>query len=100
MLYVPHNSEETRHAYNSKNNVSSENEVIVLMISDGNKWHYLAIKTLPALLRRITSNHYGDFFSLNYLHSYRIKDKLKEYENVSKDHDCCCILKPKKIIKY
>ena len=26
------------------------------MITDGKKWHYLAVKKLSALLRRITSN--------------------------------------------
>ena len=39
----------------------------------------------------ITSNHVGDFYFLNCLHSYRTKDKLKEYENVCKNHDYCYI---------
>ena len=64
------------------------------MITDGKKWHYLAAKKLSALIRRITSNHYGDFYCVNSLHSYRKKDKLKEYENVCKDHDYCYIEMP------
>ena len=31
------------------------------MITDGKKWHQLAVKSLSALLRGVTSNHNGDF---------------------------------------
>ena len=73
------------------------------MITDGKKWHYLAVKNLSALLRRITSNHYGDFYCLNCLHSYRTKDTLKEHENVFENHDSCYTKIPKeehKILKH
>ena len=30
------------------------------MITDDKKWHYLAVKSLSALFRRITSNHKED----------------------------------------
>ena len=34
------------------------------MITDeNNRWHYPAVKTLPALLGGTTSNHHGDFYS-------------------------------------
>ena len=42
--YVPYNTEEIRHAYKSKYNLKRENQVILLMITDGKKWHYLAVK--------------------------------------------------------
>ena len=45
-----------RHAYNSKYNLIRENQVILLMITDGEKWHYLALKSLSALFRGMTSN--------------------------------------------
>ena len=48
------------------------------MITDGKKWHYLAVKKLPALLRRITSNNNGDFHCLNCFHSFRTENKLKK----------------------
>ena len=32
------------------------------------------------LLKGITSNHNGDFYCLNYLHSYRTISKLKKHE--------------------
>ena len=39
VLYVPYNTEEIRHAYKSKDNLKHENQVILLMITDGEKWH-------------------------------------------------------------
>ena len=47
------------------------------MVTDGKEWHYLAVEKLSALLRRITSNHNGDFYCINCLHSFRTKNKLK-----------------------
>ena len=44
ILYVPYNTEEIRHAYKSKYNLKRESQVILLMITDGKKWHYLAVK--------------------------------------------------------
>ena len=52
-------------------------------------WHYLTIKNLSGLLRGITSNHNGDFYCLNCLHSYRTKSKLKKHEKICKNHDFC-----------
>ena len=47
------------------------------MITEGKKGHCLAVKSLPALLKRITSNHNGNFHCLNSFHSYCTKNKLK-----------------------
>ena len=35
------------------------------MIPNGERWHYLAVKKLAALLRGITSKHDGNFYCLN-----------------------------------
>ena len=47
------------------------------------KWHYLAVKSLPALLRGISSNYNRDFYCLNCSYSYNTKKKrlknMKEY---------------------
>ena len=37
ILYVPHNTKEIRHAYKSKYSLNRENQVILLMITDGEK---------------------------------------------------------------
>ena len=57
------------------------------MITDGKKWHYLAVKSMSALLRGITSNHNGDFCWLNFFPSYRTGKKLEKNERVRYDHD-------------
>ena len=41
---MPHNTEEIRHAYKSKHNLERENQVVLLMITDGEKFHYIAVK--------------------------------------------------------
>ena len=64
-----------------------KNQVILLMITYGKKWHCLAVKKLPALLRRITSNHNGDFYCINCLHSFRtkLKQKIIKHKNICKN---------------
>ena len=62
--------------YVSKYNSNREKQVIVLMIPDGERWHYLAVKKLSALLRGITSKFNDDFYYLNCLHSFRTKKNL------------------------
>ena len=68
ILFVPHNTEKIRLAYKSKHNFKCKNQVILLMITDGKKLHYLTVNILSALLKEITSNHKGDFCCLNCFH--------------------------------
>ena len=82
ILYVSHNKKEICIAYESKYNRKRENQVILLMITDGEKYHYLAAKSLPRLLYRITSNHDGDFYCLGCLHSFRADSVLKKHERL------------------
>ena len=41
----------------SKHNSNCEKQVICLVIPNGEKWHYLAVKKLTALLKGIKSKH-------------------------------------------
>ena len=59
---MPYNAEKKRHAYMSRYNLKHENQVILLIITDVKKWHYLIVKKLSAVLRGITSKHDGDFY--------------------------------------
>ena len=73
------------------------------MITDGEKWHYLSVRSLSALLRGITSNQNEDFYCLYCFHSYRTDNKLKKYERVCHKHDYCYIETPNKnskILRY
>ena len=88
----------------SKYDEKRENNVILLMITDGKKWHYLPVKSLAAaLLRGITSNHKKGFYCLNCFLSYAAKNKLEKHYHVCKNHDHCYVEMPKednKILKY
>ena len=48
------------------------------MITDGKKWDSLAVKSLSALFREMTSNNNGDFYCLNCFHSHRTTEKIKK----------------------
>ena len=84
ILYVPYNTKQINIAYKSKNNLTQKRQVIILMISDSQKWHYLVVKNLPRLLRVILSNHKEDFYCLNCFHSYRAKYKLEAHKKYVK----------------
>ena len=77
---MPHNTEKIRHSYKSKYNLTRENQVILLMTTDGEKWNYLAVKSLSALFRRITGNNNGDFYCLNCFQSCTTENKLKKHQ--------------------
>ena len=59
------------------------------MISNGENWHYLVVKSLSGLLTGITSDHKEDFYYLNCFHSYRTKNKLEEHKKICENHDYC-----------
>ena len=86
-----------------QHNLTREKRVILLMISNGENWHYLTLKNLSRLLRGITSNHDGDFYCLNCSRSYRTKNKLKAHEKICENRDYCHVEMPTKdnnVIKY
>ena len=103
ILYVPHNTKKICHAYKSKYNSTRENQVILLMITDGEKWHHLAVKKLSALLRGVAGNNNGDFYCLNCFRAYTTENKLETHKKACENHDYCCIEMPNednKILKY
>ena len=115
-MFVPHEEETINLAYKSKYNRECKNQVILLMITNGKKWHYIALKSertedefnrptksLPKLFRGITANHNGDFYCLIFLHSFRTDNALKKHGRLCKNNDCCYVEMPtkvNKILKY
>ena len=67
--------------------------------SEGRRWHYLAVKKLSALLRRITSKLSGDFYVLNCVYSFRTKNILESHKKVYENKDFCNVIKPSKDTK-
>ena len=51
VLYIPRNTKTISVAYRSEYNNKRKKQVILLMITDGKKWHYLAVTSLSALLQ-------------------------------------------------
>ena len=70
-FFVENNNKEIKQAYISRNNFNFKNKVFLLMITDGEKWHYHAVKNLSALLRGVTSEHDGDYYCINCLYSLK-----------------------------
>ena len=70
ILYVSYNTEQICRAYESKYNNERENQVILLMITDGEKCHYLALKSEPILyngkLRNRPIKVYLNYFEENH----------------------------------
>ena len=46
ILYIPPNTKTINLAYKSKYNRKRENQVVLLMITNGEKWHYIALRSV------------------------------------------------------
>ena len=57
ILYIPHNTKKIQLAYRYKNNLTCNKQIILSMITGGEKWYYLVVKMLSGLLKGITSTH-------------------------------------------
>ena len=65
MYYMQNKTQKISVVYKSKYNNKCKKQVILLMIGDGKKYHYLAVTNLSGLLQGNSSNHRGDFCCLN-----------------------------------
>ena len=102
-LYVPHNTKKIHIAYKSRYNLTRKKQVILLMISNGENWHYLVVKNLAGLHKGITSNHKEDFYCLNCFSAYFTKNKLEAHKKIYENHDYCHVemsTKDNNTIKY
>ena len=84
VLYVQYNTKTISVAYRSEYNNTHKKQVILLMITNDKKYHYLAVTNVSALLEGKSSNHHGDFYCLNCFNSYTTDNKLKEHEEICK----------------
>ena len=109
ILYVPQNKKEIGVSYKSKYNRKRQNQVVLLMIADGKKHHYLALKSIPTangynrpieslsrLLRRVTSNHDGDFYCMSCFHSICSDNSLRKHKRLCGNHNYCNVDMPEK----
>ena len=63
------------------------------------KWHYLAVEIFLVLLIGIISKNNDDFYCLNYLHSFRTKNKRESQKNVLENEIFCDVIMPSKDTK-
>ena len=75
ILYISRNTKKISVVYRSEYNNKGKKQVILLMISNGKKQHYLAVNNLSALLQGKSSNQHKDFYCLNCFNSYTSKIK-------------------------
>ena len=103
IVYVAHNTKKIHVAYKSRCNLTRVKHVILLMINNGENWHYLVVTKLSGLLRGIISNHKEDFYCLNCFCAYSAKNKLEEHKKICENNKYCNVEMPTKdnnTIKY
>ena len=49
-----------------------------MITDDGERWHYLVVRSLSAFLREISSSNNGYSYCLNCFHLYRTLNRLKK----------------------
>ena len=52
ILHIPHNTKKIQLAYRSKNNLTCDKQLILLMITDGKKWALFSSKKLIRIIKR------------------------------------------------
>ena len=107
ILSIPHNAKTINLAYKSKYNHKRENQVVLLMITNDEQWHYIALKSvrtadgfnrpirsLSRLFRGITANDNRDFYCLGCLYPFRTDNALKRHERLCDNNDYCYVEMP------
>ena len=73
------------------------------MISNGENWHYLVVKSLSGLLKGMASSHNEDFYCLNCFCAYNTKNRFEQHKQICENNKYCHVEMPSednKIIKY
>ena len=104
-MCIPHNEKTINLACKSKYNRERENQVVLLMITNGEKLYYIAlesvrtddgfnrpIRSLSRSFRGITANHNGDFYCLNCFHSFKTDNALKKHERLCDKNEYCHVI--------
>ena len=93
---VPYAKKTVEIQYKSKYNRARPDQVNLLMITDNENWHYLAITSTPSLFGGITGNNNGDHCCFNCFQSYRTENALIDHEKMCDKHDHCDVVMPDK----
>ena len=74
------NEQNLSHRYKSDFNRTRENKVILLILNDNTKQHYVAAKNLNSLLK--DNNRCTEHFCVNCFKKFRTKPKLEKHYQV------------------
>ena len=74
------NEQNLSHRYKSDFNRTRENKVILLILNDNTKQHYVAAKNLNSLLK--DKNRCTEHFCVNCFKKFRTKPKLEKHYQV------------------
>ena len=102
-MLVIEGEKKIRQGYIARFNTERPKCADLLIVEAGKKRHYTAIKSLPALLRGVTSSNNGDFYCRNCLGSFRTREALDLHVEGCKDHDFCYVKMPEEgenILRY
>ena len=105
-MYVAFNEKDKKESvdvlpeYVSKFNFTRKKQVLLLKVSNGNKWHFLALKSeqeendcmkptksFSKLMRDISSNSHENYYWFGCFHSFRCKSTLEKHTQLCKDHE-------------
>ena len=86
-------------AYVSKHNSNRKKQLILLMILNGEGWHYFAVKKISLLLKGTMSKRKCDFYCLNCIHFFRATKKSESHKRVCENKDFCNIIMSSEDIK-
>ena len=75
---IAENKEKISHLYKSELNKTREKQVTLLIISDNEKQHYVAVKNLNSLLK--DKNKCSKHFCINCFKKFRTRPKLKKHQ--------------------
>ena len=94
---MPYEEKNIYPEYISKRNFNTKNQIILLKITDVDKWHFLALpsisyedgvkrstKSLSKLMEGISSKSHGDFYCYGCLHSFCTLSNLKNHVELCK----------------
>ena len=81
-------------AYTSKHNLNHENKIILLMIPNGQSWHYLAVKKVICIIKRNNNKIYWWFLLFKLCSFYQNKK-----QKLCGNKDFCGVLMPSKATK-
>ena len=108
MLFIPQDSRQIRQDYISKHNFTRKKQVTILKITDGEKWHFRALKSIKQLddtckptqafsrlMKNISPNTHENYHCYACFHTFRTQSKLNEHNKLCKDRKNCPVKVPK-----